>query len=175
MPPIWIVALVALALVGLVFTLSSFIPRNHAVSVRARYARPSTEVWAVIMDVAALPTWRTGVKSVQRRADVLGKPAWVEHSRRGPLPLEVIEWEAPSKMVARIADDAEKLPFGGTWTWHLREVPSGCELTLTENGFIKNALFRVLAHYVFGYTRTLQTYLRDLGTRFGETVTPKVV
>lgn len=175
MPTLWIVAIVALGLVALVYTAGMFAPRDHAVSLRARYARKPAEVWSVITDVAALPSWRSDLKSVERRADVDGKPVWIEHSRRGALPLEVIEWDAPRKMVARIADEGGRLPFGGTWTWHLREVPNGCELTLSENGFVRNVLFRVLAHFVFGYTRTLDGYMRALGAKFGETTTPKVV
>jgi uncharacterized protein YndB with AHSA1/START domain len=169
------ILIVVLGLVALVFTASSFIPREHAVSVRARFARPTSEVWKVITDVDAIPAWRPDVQSIERRPDVAGLPAWVEHSQRLALPLEVVERDAPRKLVARIAADDGKLAFGGTWTWYLREVPGGCELTVTENGFVANPLFRVLAHFVLGYSRALESYLRDLGAKFGETTTPKVV
>lgn len=169
------ILLVLLGLVALVFTASSFIPRQHAISVRARFARPTSEVWKVITDFDALPSWRPELKSVARLPDVAGLPAWIEHSQRVSLPLEVVELDRPRKLVTRIADDDGKLPFGGTWTWYLRDVQDGCEVTLTENGFITNPVFRVIAHFVLGYSRTLETYLRNLGARFGETTEPKVV
>ncbi len=176
MPTLWIAVIVVCGLVALVLTASTFAPREHAVSLRARYGRKPAEVWSAITDIDALPTWRTDLKSIERRPGVGGgRPAWIEHTRHGALPLEVDEWDAPRKMVVRIADEGGKLPFGGTWTWHLREVAGGCEVTLSENGFVSNPLFRVLAHFVFGYTRTLDRTLRALGAKFGEETTPKVV
>lgn len=170
-----VVVLTAMAIVALVLTISTFIPRDHAVSVRARFARPTADVWQAITRIEEFTAWRPELKSVNRRSDVQGRPAWIEHSRHGAIPFEVIESDAPRRLVARIADDQGQLAFGGTWTWVLRDVPSGCELTITENGFIAKPLFRVLTHFAFGYSRTLEDYLRALGTKFGETTTPKVV
>jgi hypothetical protein len=45
-------------------------------------------------------------------------------------------------------------------------------VTLTERGWIANPLFRFLSRFVFGYYRTQEGYLRALGKRLGETVTP---
>ncbi len=178
MPWPWIlvvVVLAVLAIAALVFTVSTFIPSDHAVSVRARFAQPTTEVWQAITRIEEFTSWRPELKLVERRPDVLGKPAWIERSRHGAIPFEVVESDAPRKLVARIAENQGKLGFDGTWTWILRDVPSGCELTITENGFITNPLFRVLTHFAFGYSRTLEDYQRALGNKFGETTTPKVV
>jgi hypothetical protein len=68
--------------------------------------------------------------------------------------------------VARIADD--KLPYGGTWTWEIEETPEGSAVRITENGEIYNPLFRFAARYVFGYSSTMEAYLRALGKKFGE-------
>ncbi|MBL8860477.1 MAG: SRPBCC domain-containing protein [Planctomycetes bacterium] len=165
MHPLLVAALVVLGLAALIQTAGMFVPRNHSVSVRARYARPPGEVWAAITDIDALPSWRSDVRAVERRPDVDGRPAWVERTRHGKLPLEAVEWDPPRRLVTRIADDARRLPFGGTWTWTLREVPGGTELTIAENGFIRSALFRVLAHFVLGYRRTIETLQRDLARR----------
>jgi len=175
MPTLWIVLIVALGLVALVLTVSTFVPRDHAVSVRARYARTPAEVWTAISDIDSLPAWRSDLKSLERMPDVGGRPAWIEHTRYGALPLQVDEWDAPRKLVVRIDDVTGKLAFGGAWTWHLREVAGGCEVTLTENGFVSNALYRVLAHYVIGYTRTIESVLRGLGRSFGERTEPRTV
>ncbi len=175
MPTIWIVAVFLLGLVALVLSVAAFVPRKHAVSVRARYDQSPKVVWAVITDISALPTWRSDVRSIERLPDIAGRMAWIERSKHGTLPFEVVESDAPRKLVTRVADDTRKLSFGGTWTWHLREVANGCELTITENGFISNSLFRVLTHYGFGYSRRIEAYLRDLGAKFGEATTPRVV
>ncbi len=171
---IWILAIVLL-FVGFVYRLGAMVPRNHSVSVRARYAQRPEVVWKVITDIDGLGAWRDDLKSVELQPDVAGKPAWIEHSSHGKLPLEVVEWDPPRKLVTRIADDDGKLPFGGSWTWTIRPVSDGSELTISENGFIKPAHFRLMARYVFGYTRTMEQVLRALGKKFGETTEPKIV
>ncbi len=125
MPTIILVAVVVLGIVALVLSVAAFVPRHHAVSVRARYGESPKIVWAVITDVSTFQTWRHDLLSVERLPDVNGRQAWIERSKRGALPLEVVESDAPRKLVTRIADDARELPFGGTWTWHLREVAGG--------------------------------------------------
>ena len=175
MPALYIVAIVVFGLFALVMTVGMFTPRNHAVSVRAKYAQPATELWNAITDVESIPQWRRSVTSITRRPYIEGRPSWVETTKSGALPLRVDEWAKPRKLVVAIDDDVGKLPFGGTWTWNLREIPGGCEVTLTENGFVRNVLFRVLAHYVLGYTRPTASMLRDLGAKYGEKVEPKVV
>lgn len=41
-----------------------------------------------------------------------------------------------------------------------------------EEGEIYNPIFRCLARFVFGYTSSLESYLKSLGGKFGEEVTP---
>ena len=48
-------------------------------------------------------------------------------------------------------------------------------MTITESGVIHNPLFRFLARFLFGYTGTADAYLRALGAKHGESVTPGVV
>ena len=61
-------------------------------------------------------------------------------------------------------------PFGGNWTYEVAAVPGGSRVTVTERGWIGNPLFRFMARFFFGYTATIDTYLRSLGKKFGETV-----
>ena len=44
---------------------------------------------------------------------------------------------------------------------------------ITQNGFIDTPLFRLLARLVFGLHGAQETCLRDLGSHFGEAVTPR--
>jgi hypothetical protein len=52
---------------------------------------------------------------------------------------------------------------------------NGTALSITEEGFIKNPLFRVLGKLFFSPTATLEQYLRDLAKALGEDATPTVV
>ena len=78
---------------------------------------------------------------------------------------------APRRLVLRIATD--DLPFGGTWTYEIAAVEGGATLRITEDGFVKPALFRFMARFIFGHTATIEQYLKDLGKKFGEDVTPE--
>ena len=70
--------------------------------------------------------------------------------------------------MTRIADKG--LPFGGTWTLEITSEAGGAALRITEDGEIYNVIFRFMARYVFGYTSTIEGFLRDLGKKVGETV-----
>jgi hypothetical protein len=71
----------------------------------------------------------------------------------------------------RIASD--DLPFGGTWTYEIAAAEGGATLRITEDGFVKNAFFRFMSRFIFGHTATIEQYLKDLGKKFGEEVTPQ--
>lgn len=60
--------------------------------------------------------------------------------------------------------------FGGRWTYEIAPAPTGSVLTITEHGEVYGALYRFMSRFVFGHYRTLETYARDLGGRFGEAV-----
>ena len=77
--------------------------------------------------------------------------------------------DPPHRLVSQIVDNKS---FGGTWTYEITSTASGCEFTITERGEIYNPIFRVFARFAFGYTATMETYLKQLGTKFGEVVEP---
>lgn len=158
------------AVVGLVWLVGALLPAEHVATRLARYAQPPAALWEAITDVEAMPAWRTDLKSIRRLPDREGRPAWVETSSSGELPLVVTEWDPPRRLVTRI-DDPE-LPFGGTWTYEIAAVEGGATLRITENGQIRSALFRFLARFLFSHTATMEQYLKDLGRKFGEDVTP---
>ena len=41
-------------------------------------------------------------------------------------------------------------------------LPTGTRLTITERGEIYNVMFRALSKYVFGYTATMESFLKAL-------------
>jgi uncharacterized protein YndB with AHSA1/START domain len=162
---LWI--FVVLAGILILVTLSGYLlPKEHTVTREARFHQPLEIIWKTITDVDAMPSWRQGLKSVQRLPDKNGLPAWVETSGSGSIPFETVVSQPPSKLVVRIADP--KLPFGGTWTYEITSLPSGTNLRIREDGEIYNPLFRFLSRFVFGYSGTIETYLKSMAKKFGE-------
>ena len=165
---LYVVASLLLA-VALVLGIGALLPADHLASRRADYNQPPQAIWEAITDYASFPEWRSGVSTVDRLPDRDGRPVWVEHGAFGPLPMAVEEARPPARLVLRIADDT--LPFGGTWTYEIHRSNGTTTLTITERGTITNVLFRFMSRFVFGYTATIETYLSDLGTKFGQEVT----
>jgi uncharacterized protein YndB with AHSA1/START domain len=147
-------------LVVVLLAVGWLLPETHRASRQATVPVSADAVWAVITNVDAFPSWRSDVKSVQRLPDRDGRPAWVEDTSNGKIPLAVERSEAPRLLVVRIADP--NLPFGGTWTYEITPTANGSTLTITEDGAVYNPLFRVMARFVFGYEATLATYLQSL-------------
>jgi uncharacterized protein YndB with AHSA1/START domain len=164
-----LVGLVAL-LVGVTALVGSRLPREHVASRRVLIHCPPAEVFAAIRDFARHPEWRRDVKSVALLGETNGRLRFREDGAHGSMTMEVVEEVPGVRLVTRIAD--EDLPFGGSWTYELRPVEGGTEITITERGEVKPAIFRALSKYVFTHHRTIEQYLRALGTRFGEMVTP---
>lgn len=163
-------ALIALAviagLVGVIFVVGVLLPREHVASRTLRVNRPPADVWALITDVDAFTSWRSDVKSIERLPVVNGRPAWVEHAGGTAIPLETIEAQPPQRLVLRIADPT--LPFGGTWTYTVAGTPEGSTLTITEDGFVSNPIFRVMSRVVFGHHATIDGYLKNVANKFNE-------
>ena len=161
----WIViALVVLgALVAIVALIGSRLPQSHRASVEQTFTAAPEAVWQTITDVDAFPSWREGLKRVQRLPDRDGRPVWVEEGRSGKMTLAVERVEAPRLLVGRIVDPG--LPFGGTWTYEITPATGGSRLRITEDGEIYNPVFRFMARFIFGYAGTIQSYMSSLQKR----------
>jgi Polyketide cyclase / dehydrase and lipid transport len=164
----WIlyVVLAIAALVALIALIGAALPKGHVASRRARFRQTPDALFAVI---SGPPDWRPDVKSFEPLPDAGGKRRWKEVGGWGDaITYEMVELAPPRRMVTRIAD--ENLPYGGSWTHEL--VPDGdsCVLRITENGEVKNPIFRFLSRFVFGQTGSLEKYLEALGHKFGEAV-----
>ena len=168
----FIVTGVLLAVVIVVYVIGALMPVRHTASRAARYKQKSETIFAAVTDWRSFRSWRPEVKQVRERQGAEGRTGWVEVSRDGEIPMEVIESDPPHRLVARIADDQRKLPFGGTWTYLIEPGAGGdgCTLTITEDGEVYPPPFRFMAKYVFGHTATMERYLKNLGRKFGEEV-----
>ena len=162
---LWI--FIALAGVLMLITLIGWLlPKAHSVSREAQFPEPPETIWKAITDIEAMPAWRQGLKSVEHLPDKNGLPSWVETSASGTIPFETVVSQPPSKLIVRIADPG--LPFGGTWTYEITPVAAGSSLRIREDGEVYNPVFRFLSRYVFGYSGTIDAYLKSLERRLAE-------
>lgn len=152
--------LILIALIGWL------LPKAHTVTREARFRQTPEVVWKTITDIEAMRAWRQGLKDIKRLPDRNGMPAWVETSNSGTIPFETVISQPPSKLVIRIADP--RLPFGGTWTYEITPIPGGSALRIREDGEVYNPVFRFLARFIFGYSGTIDTYLKSLAKKFRE-------
>lgn len=157
-----VVALVALAGV--------LLPREHRASRSVVLRQPPESVWAAVRDFAGLTAWWPEMKQVERLRDSAGREIWRQQVGGFPLTLEIAEEQPPRRLVTRILAPPDA-PFGGRWIYELDAVSGGTRVAVTEEGWIGNPLFRVMAN-VTGLDATIKQYLRALGRRFGEDVHP---
>jgi uncharacterized protein YndB with AHSA1/START domain len=167
---------IAGGLVGIVLVMmavGSALPSGHVAQMAIDLAAPRERVWALISDVGGTARWRPEVKSIELQPPAGGRVRFVERTGSGATPFEVMSQEAPARQVVRVVDDG--LPFGGTWTWELEPAGAGTRLTVTEDGFVRNPVFRVMSRLFFPPTGTMNTYLRSLARELGESTEPHVL
>ena len=135
----WVIytAVALIAVVGLAAAIGYILPVDHQVSRSAEFNQPPHVIYDVISDLPGYAAW------------------WPENETR----VEVVEAVRPSKFMTRIVGETA---FGGTWTMEIVPIPSGSRLTITERGEIYNPIFRTLAKFVFGHTRTMDNCLTAL-------------
>ncbi len=161
----WVIIIVGglLALVALVAVIGALLPQSHVASQSRTFAHSVERVFAAIGDVRRYAEWRPGVREVT----VLGEQPlrWREVGSSGTVDFELVDQQAPRRQVVVIA--SPDLPFGGRWEYDVAPDSSGgsgARLTITEHGEVYNPIFRFMARFVFGYSKTMQDYLAALDT-----------
>lgn len=155
---LWIVLALG-GLVAVVAVIGSRLPKAHHAARSVRLPVTPEMLYALLIDIDRIPEWRKDVKRVERLPDRDGRPAWIQHGRNGALPMFLERMERPSLLVGRVG---EGLAFGGTWTFRISPAPGGSELTVAEDGEIYNPIFRFMARFVFGYTATIEAFMKNL-------------
>lgn len=157
------------ALILIVVVVGTLLPKEHHATRSARFHQTPEAIWAAMTNYQEFPSWRSNVKRVESFRSSNPLPAWREFdSHNGVLPMQTLESDAPRRLVTQIADP--KLPFGGTWTTVITAANGESEVRITEDGEVRNPVFRFMSRFVFGLTATMDAYLRDLGKKFGEDV-----
>jgi hypothetical protein len=135
---ILIALVVVAAVVAVIAAIGATLPRDHVASRSLALRRPAEEVWVAIMQATAT----SGV------------------------PVDVVESDPPRRQVTRVKD-TEKM-FGGTWTITITPSAAGSTLTITEDGWVGNPIFRFVSRYVMGHHATMDGILKDVAKKFGQ-------
>ena len=106
--------------------------RNHQASRSLRLKKPPAEVW----------------------------PALIQATQTSATPVDVLDSTPPSRLVTRVTE-AEK-NFGGTWTIDIAPVATGATVTITEDGWVANPIFRFVSRFVIGHHATMDGVLTQM-------------
>jgi hypothetical protein len=162
---LWILGGLA-AIIGVVAAIGAMLPMRHHATRKARFRAAPDALFAILNGP---PDWRTGVKSHGELPPENGRRRWWEEDSHGQkVTFELVEAKPAERLQVRIADKG--LPFGGTWTFEMTPAAGGSELRITEDGEVYNVIFRFMARFIFGYHGSIETYLKDLGAKFGQPV-----
>jgi hypothetical protein len=136
----WILValVVVVAVIAVIAAIGATLPRDHVATRSLALRRPAEEVWPAIMQATAA----SGV------------------------PVDVVESDPPRRQVTRVKDTEKN--FGGTWTITITPSPGGSTLTISEDGWVSNPVFRFVSRYVMGHHATMDGMLKEVAKKFGE-------
>ena len=159
------------AVVVVIALLGGRLPVGHVASRSVVIGESTDEVFKTITDFGSAPSWRSGLKNVTVTTDsTTGKRRVTEQSSTGTTTMEVERLVPPNRLVMRIV--GEDLPYGGAWAYALEPQGNATRITITEHGEVYNSIFRFISNYIIGHNGTMDTYLADLGRKFGSEVSP---
>jgi hypothetical protein len=158
--------LLLLVLAGIaIYADGARMPVDHSVSVTGIVPAPQDKVFALIANVAHGADWRPAIKSVSTLAPDHGRDHWVEHLAHGQyMTFLATATDPPNRREVKLDDP--KASYGGTWVYVLSPgpTPSTTTLHITETGFINPPLYRFMMTRIFGPTRNLDEYMKDIQT-----------
>ena len=158
----WVFIAVGILVVVVIVTYvgGMLLPRTHTASVEGVVGKSPIEVAAILRNVRNYPDWRDVVVT-----DVAQSGAavdYVEIVNKDRIAFRLTEPILDQEFLVTMTDPS--LPFGGTWTIKLTPQGSGStRVDIREDGEVRSPIFRVFAHFVFGYTASMKTYLEKLG------------
>jgi hypothetical protein len=140
------VAIGVAVLVGLVVVVAivgAILPRQHLASRTLRVQRTPQDIWPVVTRLSDAST----------------------------VPVEVVESAPPHRLVTRVT--AAEKNFGGTWTITIAPAPEGpgraeSTVTITEDGWVANPIFRFMSRLVIGHHATMDALLTQVAQAFNE-------
>jgi hypothetical protein len=168
---ILLMVIAGVALLGFsVVATGSLLPKGHVASRSASFNSTSEHLFSLI---AGSQSWRQDVLCYEALPNNDGRQLVRETTRNGEsITYELLDRMPPTSIKRKIATD--NLPYSGSWTFSLQPQGGGGTLVrITENGQVSNPVFRFMSRFVFGHTRTIDNYLRELGKATAQEVEPK--
>lgn len=160
-------ALILATLLAIALMVGSRLPKAHVAASGIRLKAKPEEIWPILTDFKAYPSWRMGLKRVEVRQSEDGLPMWIEvSSAASKIPFKVMEARPPYWLVTQIADDA--LPMRGRWTYQLKEENGETVLTITETERIYHPLIRFCLRYLISYHSAMDVFLAELAWKLGQ-------
>jgi hypothetical protein len=162
---IGVIVIVLAAAAALLAAVGMALPASHEATRSARIGAPPSAIYPVLITPEAYGEWRPDVERVER----MDSDRFREHGAHGPIVFRITERDPPARLVVAV-DDVDQ-PFTGAWTIDLQpEGPASTRVRITERGAVPNPVFRALSRAFMSPTESLETYLRNLGRRFGQDV-----
>jgi hypothetical protein len=136
----WVLIIVGglVLLIVIVAAIGATLPRTHTASRTLRVRRSPQEAW-------------TAITQAMTTSDV---------------PVDIVESDPPRKLVSKVKE-TEKM-FGGTWTVAVAPVENGSTVTITEDGWVANPIFRFVSRFAMGHHATMDGMLKSVAKNFGE-------
>ena len=125
------------ALVVLIVAIGAMLPRNHKASRTLRVMRAPADVW----------------------------PALMRATQASDVPVDVLESVPPHRLVTRVTEQEKN--FGGTWTIAIAAVPGGSDVTIAEDGWVANPIFRFVSRFVIGHYASMDRVLKQVNSELG--------
>lgn len=154
------------ALIALLWLIGSRLPRSHHATSRIRLTQPPEAVWPVVRSLETVSGWWPEVKRSVRLADQAGLQRY-QHTLDNFAMILLVTEDQPPQLLRTTIDSPPGAPFGGSWIYDLTPSGTGTVIQVTEEGWIDNPFFRLMAG-IMGFHRTLDSYLTALAKHMGD-------
>ena len=136
----WIAFIVVglLMLAAGIAAVGAMLPRTHKASRTLRVKRPPAEIWPVVIQV----------------------------TQASDVPVDVLDSQPPHRLVTRVSEKEKN--FGGTWTIDLAPVGDGATVTIAEDGWVANPIFRFVSRVIIGHHATMDGMLKKIAASLNE-------
>ena len=154
------------AVIVAVIVIGLLSPKRHVVTRSASYRAAPEQLFRFI---GGEQNWRPDVLRCETSTDADGRVLQRETMRNG----ETVTYELARRVESvsierRIV--TKNLPYSGTWIFSLRPEGESTVVRITEDGEVYNPIFRFVSRFIIGQTRTIDTYLQNLGRAAGQEI-----
>jgi hypothetical protein len=96
-------------------------------------------------------------------------PLVIQATEASSVPVDILEKDPPHRLVTRVTEREKN--FGGTWTLTITAVPGGADVSIVEDGWVANPIFRFVSRYIIGHHATMDGMLKSIATSLKQEAT----